>query len=196
MSHNDPMHPSKEEQQAFIALTKLPTDKEMYTALTEDKVLGRVKVMYARLLRERARARRKQGIKHYRDYVGDWWVPYNPKMRTIEPKTMRPKTITHKEWILAQQAKIRANVLGTGGAEIKAKVLGTGVAEMKAKVVGTGAAEMKAKAERMRKVVADQWATKSHDKVDWEKPRGEKPQEKGKSWQIFDIDMPLRGPRI
>ena len=180
MDRNDPMYPSKQERQAFIALTKLPTDKEMYTALTEDKVLGKVKEMYARLMRERDRARREQGINHYRDHVGDWWVTHKAEMTTMEPKTMRPKAMTHKERIKAQQAEIKAHK-----AEIKAKI------EKLRKEV----AKMKAKGERMGKAVAGQRATKGHDKVDWEKLGGERPEEEGKDQQIFALDMPLRGPR-
>lgn len=153
----------------------------MYTALTEDKVLGKVKEMYARLLRERDRARKEQGIKHYREHVHDWWVTHRAKMTTMEPKTMEAKNMTHKERIKAQQAEIKAQK-----AEIKAKV-----EKLRREMV-----KMKAKGERTGKVVAGQRVTKDHDKVDWEKLGGERSEEKGKDQQIFALDMPFRGPSI
>ena len=68
------MSPSKREKRAFVALTELPTDEALYKALTEEKIFKKVKLLYARLLRERERGRREQGIKYYTDGVADWWL--------------------------------------------------------------------------------------------------------------------------
>ena len=65
---------SEREQQAFVALTKLPTDQLLYEALTEWRMFENVKMLYARLLKERDKARKDQGIKYHTDAVKDWWV--------------------------------------------------------------------------------------------------------------------------
>ena len=83
---NDAMCPSEPERVAFVALTRLPTDQLLYTALTEWNMFEKVKMLYARLLRERNRARKDQGIKYHTDAVADWWF-----VRKAEKKAKKGK---------------------------------------------------------------------------------------------------------